>query len=79
LISIRPEALSFHRLFDTPNRLPGKITGTTYLGSMVQYDIALAGNQTVRVLEMNPEWVRHVGEAGTELMVAMKDVVILRK
>jgi ABC-type Fe3+/spermidine/putrescine transport system ATPase subunit len=79
VISIRPEALSFHRLFDTPNRLPGKITGTTYLGSMVQYDIALAGNQTVRVLEMNPEWVRHVGEAGTELMVAMKDVVILRK
>ncbi|MDH4478090.1 MAG: ABC transporter ATP-binding protein [Verrucomicrobiaceae bacterium] len=79
LVSIRPEALSFQRLFDTPNRLPGKITGTTYLGAMVQYEIGLAGEQVVRVLEMNPERVRHVGEAGTELMVAMKDVVILRK
>jgi hypothetical protein len=46
---------------------------------MVQYEIGLAGEQVVRVLEMNPERVRHAGEAGTELMVAMKDVVILRK
>jgi iron(III) transport system ATP-binding protein len=79
VLSIRPEALSFHRLFDTPNRLQGKIAGTTYLGSMVQYEMALAGNQVIRVLEMNPERVRQAGEAGLELMVATKDVVILRK
>ena len=79
LVSIRPEAFSFDRLFDTPNRLSARVAGTTYLGAMVQYDIAVNGGTHVRVLEMNPERVRQAGETGLELMVAMKDVVILRK
>ncbi len=79
LVSIRPEAFSFHRLFDTPNRLAARVAGVTYLGAMVQYTLQLPGEISVRVLEMNPERVRHAGESGLELMVAMKDVVILRK
>ena len=79
LVSIRPEAFSFQRLFDTPNRLPGRIRGSMYLGATVQYDVDLGAGQQVRVLEMNPERLRSVGEAGLELMVATKDVVILRK
>jgi len=79
LLSIRPESISFEKVFDTPNRLIGKIQSATYLGATVQYELGFGPLPALRVLEMNPLRLRHQGEAHVELMVATRDVVLIRK
>jgi len=79
LLSIRPESISFEKVFDTPNRLTGKIRSATYLGATVQYELSFGPLPALRVLEMNPLRLRQQGESHVELMVATRDVVILRK
>jgi ABC-type Fe3+/spermidine/putrescine transport system ATPase subunit len=79
VISMRPEAVSFEHLFDSPNHWEGEIVSTTYLGSMVQYDFLTASGVPMKISEMNPWQVGRAGEAGVPVMVAPADVVILRK
>jgi iron(III) transport system ATP-binding protein len=78
-ISIRPEAISFHQIFDSPNQWEGMIRSTTYLGATVQYEFECAGGMVMKVAEMNPWDVRREGESGVPVMVSPADVVILRQ
>jgi ABC-type Fe3+/spermidine/putrescine transport system ATPase subunit len=79
LLSIRPEALTFGSVLDSPNRFPGRIIDTTYLGATVQYLIQVTGGPLIKVCETNPQDIRMPGEDEVRVMAAMGDVVILRK
>lgn len=78
-ISIRPEALTLRDLPDTPNRFFGNIIETTYLGEMVQYEIATRDGQLLRVSEMNPLQILQPSGDEVRVMAATEDVVILRR
>jgi len=78
LLSIRPEALSFRDVPDSPNRLMGRITDTSYLGATVQYSLQANGH-AMKLCDLNPEHVYPPSEQDIRLMVAPKDVIILRK
>ncbi len=75
-VSIRPEALS---ISETGGVLRGKIVARTYLGSLVQYSVALADGELLRVAEMNPREIREQGGAEIGLDFLPRDVVVLQK
>jgi len=79
ILSVRPEALTFASLADSPNRLTGQIMDTTYLGATAQYLLQVPGGPVVKVCEMNPRAVRPPSPDEVRAMVAMHDVVILPK
>lgn len=79
MMSIRPEALTFGSVLDSPNRFPGRIIDTTYLGATVQYLVQVTGGPLIKVCETNPQDLRLPGEDEVRVMAAMGDVVILRK
>jgi len=79
MMSVRPEALTFGSVLDSPNRFPGRIVDTTYLGATVQYLIQVTGGPLIKVCETNPQDLRLPGEDEVRVMAAMGDVVILRK
>ncbi len=78
-VSIRPEALTFYEVPDSPNRLGGDIIERTYLGSQVQYRVRVAEGVTLKVCDLNPEVLFEVGTRDTRFMCAPRDVVILRR
>ena len=78
-LSIRPEALTFHHVMDSPNRFPGQIVDTTYLGSTVQYQLQVQSGPLMKLTEFNPFIVRPPCDEEVRAMVAMHDVVIIRK
>ncbi|MFC5456946.1 ABC transporter ATP-binding protein [Prosthecobacter fluviatilis] len=79
VLSIRPESLTFGNVLDSPNRFPGQIVDTTYLGATVQYLLQLPGGPLIKVCETNPQEIRLPSEDEVRVMAAMNDVVILRK
>ena len=78
-LSIRPEALTLREVPDSPNRFHGNIIETTYLGEMVQYEMATRDGQLLRVSEMNPLQILQPGADEIRVMAATEDVVILRR
>jgi len=78
VLSLRPEALSFDEVADTPNRFQASVVQTSYLGAAVWYDVR-CGEATLKLCQMNPEHVHQPGTENLRLMAATKDVVILRK
>ena len=79
MLSIRPESLTFGSVLDSPNRFPGHIVDTTYLGATVQYLIQVSGGPLMKVCETNPQEIRMPADTEVRVMAAMNDVVILRK
>ncbi len=79
MMSVRPEALTFGSVLDSPNRFPGRIIDTTYLGASVQYLVQVTGGPLIKVCETNPQDIRLPGEEEVRVMASMGDVVILRK
>jgi len=79
ILSIRPEALTFHTLTDSINRFPGHIVDTTYLGATVQYQLQVQNGPLMKVCEINPLTVRPPSSEDTRAMATMHDVVIIRK
>ncbi len=79
VLSIRPEALTFTNLTDSPNRFPGKIIDTTYLGATVQYLLQISSGPLLKVCEINPQHICEPSELEMRAMAGMNDVVILRK
>ncbi|MCX6847535.1 MAG: ABC transporter ATP-binding protein [Verrucomicrobia bacterium] len=79
MMSVRPEALTFGSVLDSPNRFAGRIIDTTYLGATVQYLVQVTGGPLLKVCETNPQDLRLPGEDEVRVMAAMGDVVILRK
>jgi iron(III) transport system ATP-binding protein len=79
LLSIRPEALTFGLVGDTPNRFFGTVADSTYLGSYVQYTFDCGGGVKLKMSEVNPLFIRDNGEEKLRMMVSTRDVVILRR
>jgi iron(III) transport system ATP-binding protein len=79
MLSVRPESLTFGNVLDSPNRFPGHIIDTTYLGATVQYLLQIQNGPQMKVCEINPQEIRLPGGEEVRLMAAMNDVVILRK
>lgn len=77
LLSIRPEALTFGHVIDSPNRFPGHVVDTTYLGATVQYELQITGGPLLRVCEVNPREVRKPSAEDVRAMAAPGDVVML--
>ena len=78
-LSIRPEALTLREVSDSPDKFFGNIIETTYLGEMVQYEIATRDGHLLRVSEMNPLEILQPGAEEIKVMAATNDVVILRR
>ena len=60
-------------------RFPGQIVDTTYLGSTVQYQLQVQSGPLMKLTEFNPFIVRPPCDDEVRAMVAMHDVVIIRK
>lgn len=78
-LSIRPEAISFYDLPDSPNRFFGNLLETTYLGDQVQYEMATRDGFLLRFTEMNPRQVMQPGIEEYRANVSAEDVLILRR
>jgi ABC-type Fe3+/spermidine/putrescine transport system ATPase subunit len=78
-LSVRPEALFTHEVRDSPNRFWGNILETTYLGDLVQYELALRDGTLLRVSEMNPVEILQPGSEEIQVMSGTDDVLILRR
>lgn len=79
LLSIRPEALTFGLVGDTPNRFFGHVAESTYLGSTVQYTMECTGGVKLKMSEVNPIYIRENTDEKLRMMVSTRDVVILRR
>lgn len=78
-LSVRPEALFVQEVRDTPNKFFGNILETTYLGELVQYELALRDGTPLRVSEMNPVEILQPGTEEIQVMAGTDDVLILRR
>ena len=80
VISVRPEALTFRDIPDSPNRFPGRILNTTYLGATVQYEMRVGPTVTIKVCEMNPLDIRLPSNSNeVRAMSSSYDTVMIRK
>ena len=77
ILSIRPEALTFSHVLDSPNCFTGHIVNTIYLGSTAQYELQLKDGLLMKVCEMNSTTIRKPSTEETRLMAAPADVVML--
>jgi spermidine/putrescine ABC transporter ATP-binding subunit len=78
-LSIRPEALFLGEVADSPNRFFGNVIETTYLGDMVQYEVATRDGTLLRISEMNPSTLYQPGPDEIRVMARTEDVLILRQ
>ncbi len=75
-LSIRPECWTLATAAGDTNSVPGRIGESVYLGEVAQYEF-LAGDQRLKVYELNP---RHLGAGRDEVLhakVEQQDVVVL--
>jgi len=77
LLSVRPEALTFGHVLDSPNRFPCRTVDTVYLGATVQYQLQVQGGPLIKVCEVNPRQVRQPSDEEVRAMAAPADVVML--
>lgn len=78
LLAVRPESLTFGHLLETPNRFPGHIIGTTYLGSSVQYVMQVKGGPEITISEPNPQQIRQPSDEEIFASVRSQDVIMLK-
>ncbi len=78
LLSVRPEALTFGHLLDSPNHFPGRIVDTTYLGSSVQYVLQVQNGPDIKVCETHPLRLRPPSADSVRAMALPQDVVMLK-
>ncbi|HIC00509.1 TPA: ABC transporter ATP-binding protein [Candidatus Poribacteria bacterium] len=76
--NIRPELIRFSKGGITTNRISGKVESTAYLGSQIQYMIAINENKIVRVNTLNSRKGKFcgLGEA-VELTFSPHDITLL--
>lgn len=75
-LSIRPECWKLVQQSAMFNSVRGRITQTTYLGELAQYEFAVP-DQSLKIFEMNPKFVSTRGESELFATVDADDVVIL--
>jgi spermidine/putrescine ABC transporter ATP-binding subunit len=79
-LAVRPEAMTFGDVRDSPNRFPGRIISTTYLGATVQYVLQVTDEILMKVCEMNPRDIRVPSRRDDVMgMCSVADLVMLRK
>ena len=79
VLSVRPEALTFLPVRDSPNTFVCRISDTAYLGSSVHYTVEGNNGIQLKLYEMNPHNIRHPGEEEVRVTAATHDVLILRR
>ncbi len=79
VLSVRPEALTFLPVRDSPNSFICRITDTAYLGSTVHYKVEGNNGIHLTLYEMNPHIIRHPGEEEVRVTASTHDVLILRR
>lgn len=77
IVSIRPEAIRLVKPAEAT--LNGRIVNRIYLGSIIQYTVALDDGTTLEVTEQNPKIIREPGEALIGLQVAREDLTLLER
>ncbi|HEX8371580.1 MAG TPA: ABC transporter ATP-binding protein [Chthoniobacterales bacterium] len=77
-LSIRPECWRLRAESAASNSMRGRITQTTYLGELAQYEFSCAG-QSLKVFELNPRHLAERGERDWFAMADPEDVVILTR
>jgi iron(III) transport system ATP-binding protein len=58
------------------NAVRGQIGEAIYLGELAQYQFR-AGNQVLKILELNPRFIEHATKGEIFASVAPEDVVVL--
>ena len=76
LLSVRPETLRLSTTATAINSIPGSLHERVYLGEMAQYRF-LAGDQTLKIFELNPKFVFESDDRELFASVAPEDVVAL--
>jgi iron(III) transport system ATP-binding protein len=75
-LSIRPESWKLSTAAPAQNATTGRLRDRVYLGEMAQYRFA-AGEQELKVFELNPRFVETSGERELFAHVEPEDVVVL--
>lgn len=75
-LSIRPECWQLNPQASATNSVPGRIGDSVYLGEVAQYDF-VAGEQRLKIYELNPRHVMAGGEAMLHATVDPQDVIVL--
>lgn len=83
VLSIRPEALSFHKIRDNDIPLKGVMHGTVYLGETAQHilDVESADGQKheLKVFQLNPELLARDDSCEVNLWINPSDIITLEK
>lgn len=77
-LSIRPECWTLQRDATGPNVIKGRIGAAVYLGELAQHDF-VAGGRTLKVLELNPQFVDAASRGELYVRAAKDDVVVLAR
>jgi iron(III) transport system ATP-binding protein len=75
-VSVRPECWVLSREAPQRNAVKGRIGEAVYLGEMAQYDL-LVGDQDLKILELNPQFIDHSGRGEVFASADPSDVVVL--
>jgi len=75
-LSVRPECWVLSREAPTRNVVRGRIGKAVYLGELAQYDL-VAGDQELKVLELNPRFLDQTGRGEVFASADPEDVVVL--
>jgi iron(III) transport system ATP-binding protein len=75
-VSVRPECWVLHREPPAKNAVQGRIGEAVYLGELAQYAF-ISGPRTLKVLELNPQFVNDASREQSYISAAPDDVVIL--
>lgn len=78
-LSIRPESWKLQTGGNvSANSAKGRITQTTYLGELAQYEFT-SGGQTLKIYELNPKFLSTRGDTDLFATADVEDVVVLTK
>ena len=75
-LSVRPECWTLSREAPERNGVKGRIGACVYLGETAQYDFC-TGEQTLRIIELNPRFFDQAGRGELFASAAPEDVVVL--
>jgi iron(III) transport system ATP-binding protein len=75
-LSVRPECWTLSRETPERNGVKGRIGACVYLGETAQYDFR-AGEQTLKIIELNPRFLDQSGRGELFASAAPEDVVVL--
>jgi len=76
-LAVRPESWSLQTEAAPENGICGRIESTLYLGEVAQYQFR-AGDEVLKVFEINPRFVEAARDSELFATVAPEDVIVLK-